>query len=149
MNLEQLYSEIANGNEEAFDFIAQWNRHCHLVDDVIDGDLKDHQEVLKTFVQGQDLFVHPFFDKHRDRLYPVTILAANAYADSLELSLSDKESDKKLSDVLRSYGNEVLIIVAGICTPDGEDVWNRMRKYSRIIRQESWFKHHTKDNEPI
>ncbi len=144
MNKEQLFAEICAGNVQAFEFINLWLKHAHFVDDIIDKEVPQ-QDIVRSYVEAQYLFTHPFFLEHRDRLYSLHILSAVAYVNSNDLELTHE----KLSDSLRSFGSHLLVLVAGICAPEGEPVFDRMCRLGLEIHKQSWSLHHDENNKPI
>ena len=149
VNLEQLYSELCSGNLEAYDFLMQWEGHCHTVDDICDGEITDSLCIVKGFVTAQCLILHPFFVKHQARLWPILLLSANAYSDSLLFQNSSEDYKKQIGDYLRSFSNEMLLIVGMLCARDDETAWDKVRKISPLIRELSYKKHHNENGEPI
>jgi hypothetical protein len=140
MTTEQLYTEIAGGQDDAFEWVTIWGNHVHMVDDIVDGDTRDAGSVMKAFINCHGLFNHPFYVKNADRLYPIIFLAGVAYSDSCKFK--DDSQLGAVADVLRSYGNEVLLLVAAICTPEGENTWERVMRLSEIIRRKSYNEQH-------
>lgn len=136
--IEALYREIAQGNESAYEWICLWQDHCHKVDDILDREIEHPDEIIKAFLQCEALYSHSFYSEYKHRLYPVIFLAANAYADSIQMKYTLPE----VADIIRSNGNEVLILVAAICTPLGVDVWNNTRNISQKIREFSYKSQH-------
>lgn len=142
--LHSLFTEISNGNAQAYEWLVLWNQHIHRLDDIIDepGEYNSDQ-IIEAFAKAQGVVIHPFFVENKATLWPIILLAANAYSDSNNY-LNDHEAveiwTKQVGDVLRSYGNEVMIVVAGICAVN--DSFQRMRALSHKIRELSWRIHH-------
>lgn len=148
MNKEQLIAAICNGREDAYEFVNLWLHHINNVDDTIDGDIKTTKDILGAFNCAIDLVRSPFFRANEARLYTVHILASIAYAHSVEFLKTKDDSLHKVADILRSYGNEMLILVAGICSKEDENVWDRMFRLGIEIRKLSWAEHHDSTGRP-
>lgn len=136
-------AEIAKDNVEAVNFIMRWLQHIHHVDDIID-ESPEPEQVIEAFVNATMLFgSDPFYRANWNVLYPINLLAANAYADSVSWQTS---SDWRalFSDVLRSYGNEMLLMVAYLVGG-----WKHMRKISPKLRELSYNNHHTSEGAKI
>lgn len=132
MSLDQL----ANGNSQAADFIRLWLRHIHEVDDLVDEET-NVEKLLAAFIHTQVLFgTNPFYQTYWNILYPVFILAANAYADSVAWEDSKAVWQRQVANVLRSYGNEMLCMVAYITGG-----WSHMRTISLQLRERSYNDH--------
>jgi hypothetical protein len=151
MTKEQLMAEICSGREDAFEFINLWLKHAHEVDDIIDKKIVNSQLIVQAFVNAYHLFTHPFFLANKDKLYPIHILAAVAYANSNEFADMAEldEMQAKLADNLRSFGNHLLVIVAGICCPENTNVFERMCWLGTMIHKQAWLKHHDENGKPI
>lgn len=150
-NWEQLLAAISNGDKEAYDFIIAWQNHSHIVDDIIDGEIVNKSLIVKAFVNAQGLVQMPFFQKYNQVLWAQLILAANAYVDHLEIGaeISGKDYKKLISDSLRSYPNEMLILVAMLTSKEDEVPWDRARKISLQLRELSYIEHHDSEGNPI
>src|SRR5260370_42439230 len=145
MNLEQLYAEIANGNEEAYKFIIAWQDQSHKLDDIIDNCESDPEVIIETMLSGQDLVLCPFFLQYKATLYPLHFLALSNYADSIKWSRESVDYKQRIADIIRSCGNDMLLTVCAICSnPEEEVAWRRIRRLSLILRELSYVTHHDK-----
>ena len=147
--LEQLLTEICNGDNEAWEFCCHWINQCHFIDDIIDNPKTKPEEVIKTIMAAGDLVLHPFFQKNKEKLYPLRVLIANAYTDSVLFERSKFPEDKQIGDILRFCGNEMLLMIAAITTKEDQNVWERLRSISPSLRRLSFKEHHTVEGQPI
>lgn len=138
--LQELCIKIANGNQEAFEFIILWNGLCHSIDDVVDCSGKNPEFIIKSFMSVFSLCEHPFYKKYSASLYSVIVLTANAFADSNDERLIILQ----IKDTLRFYGNEMLMWIAFIT--GGHQL---MREISWKLRAISYNEHHGSSNQPI
>jgi hypothetical protein len=141
--LEQ-YSEVCCGNRDAERFIAQWNLFVHGIDDIIDTGNASAEEIISVFAQANVVYSQQFYRDHYLTLQPVILLITNAYADSVLWEKRGTEGQKKMADVLRFAGNEILFAVALICGG-----YQHMRSVSAGIRDKSWKTHHNNQGESV
>jgi hypothetical protein len=137
----QLLEQAANGREDALAFLRYFMELGHKIDDIIDKPDTSKEEILQTFLLTVVLFsANKFYIQYREQLYPLVTASLNSYATSVSWEASDQEHKRKLADVLRSDGVQVVEFVAMIC--GGID---RMRVLSPLLREDSWRTHHIQD----
>lgn len=146
INVEQLYARIANNNVEANEFIVAWGNHAHQVDDLIDNKTTNEDKIIQAFLSLYELLEIPFYRNNKERLYPIMFLAANAYCDSIHFNstIGHSKIESNVANVLRSYGNEVLIMVAVL----SGNSWEQVREISKDLRKLSIQTHFTVEGEP-
>jgi hypothetical protein len=138
----QLLEQAANGRDDALSFLRYYMELGHRIDDIIDKPDTTNEEVLQTFMLALTLFsINRFYQEHREQLFPLIAASLNSYATSVAWEQSDKDHQRKLSDVLRSDGVQVIEYVAFIC--GGIE---RMRVLSPLLRENSWHTHHSGNN---
>lgn len=112
-------SRICCGDAQAMDFLCQWAKYCHAIDDIIDGDNRSPEHVINTSgAMPVLLFTHPFFVRNPAitvALRQVVLLVANTYADSVAWEKSPLLWQREHADVLRHCGNEMVFAVAQLC----------------------------------
>ena len=140
-----LYAEVCSGNTDAFLFVCLWAVYVHAIDDIIDGEkhMQSAESILEVFAQANILFTQPFYRQHAEELQMVVMKATNAYADSVALEKSADKGLRKMADVLRFAGNEMLFAVALICGG-----FQHMSQLSPRIREMSWAAHHDENGAP-
>lgn len=132
--LERLYQEIANGDEEAFRFVIAWQLYCHGIDDIVDGDEKSSEGIVAVFFTSCELYNSNFWLRHGRELHILVPVITNDYADS---NSQNKKITKEQKDFLRSTGNNMLLAVSYITGG-----YPLMRKLSPKIREMSFREHH-------
>ena len=152
--LKKLIHDVANGDAQAFEWINIWNQHVNNVDDIVDGELTNVNDIVQAFMVSHEMLLHPFFMRNAGKLYPVLFLCANAYCDSEELRKINVDAGEddwphKVSDVLRSYGNEMLVAVAAITRTGSNSIWTEVRDISMRLREISYESHHNSSGDPV
>lgn len=125
MNDLELSLILANGNESAAEFLRLWAEYCHAIDDIVDGDERSAQHVIRSFATGACVFHHPFYLQNLACLRQIVLLVSNEYADSVEFEKSPEPWKRAHADVLRHAGNLMVIAVAQLCGG-----WDHARKIS-------------------
>lgn len=141
--LEKLQIYLGNC-PDAIRFVKAFQDYCHNIDDIIDEKITDPEKILKVFLQAASIYSSNFYIKYSTQLYPLILVITNTYADSVKMERSGVAWKKKVSDVLRSTGNDILIFVVGIVAG-----WESMRDVSELIREYSYAEHHNELGEPI
>ncbi len=114
--LENFFSTVCNGNAVALDWLCRWHRYCHEIDDIIDdSQWHDRERMLALFVSMNDLYSHPFYVQHCQRLQPVVMLATGTFADSIKFERSKQLWQRQWAEVMRHCGNLMIDAVAFIC----------------------------------
>ena len=129
-DVEKLYMEASNGNDEAFKFLIGFNNYCHGIDDIVDGEVKDSEGIVAIFFTAAVIFHNNYWIKNSKHLLPVLILITNDYVDS-------NNEKEKLRDMLRFCGNNMIKIVAFI-----EGGYELMRQVSPKLNALSYREHH-------
>lgn len=106
---------LANGNASAAEFLCLWALYCHAIDDVVDGDTKDAEGVIRSFTLAPLVFGHPFYIENISALRVVTLLVSNMYADGEAWKSADEHWRRQFADSYRHAGNEMVFAVALIC----------------------------------
>ena len=131
-------------DQDAIRFIKAFGSYCHEIDDIIDEKITDPEKILRTFVNAAAIYSCNFYQRFADRLYPTVLLITNEYADSVKWEKNDDSYKEHISDVLRSCGNNMLILVVGIVAG-----YEAMRDVSCLIRETSYLKHHDELGKPV
>jgi len=124
------------GQPDAMDFLTLWSDYVHGIDDLID-EVTEPEFRIGLFAQALNLYNHPFYLKHRERLYPVILSCTNLYADSVAWEKSDDEWRRQFSDWARHGGAEMVLAVAGIVGG-----YRHMRSISLELRTVNYQEHH-------
>jgi len=113
--LWNIYHEACIGNVDAFAFLLSFHCLAHFLDDMCDGEIPMNAEnLLDSHMQANALYSTPFYIQNSARLSGVISVIVNTYADSIAWEKSDTDWKKKVSDVIRQCGNDMVITVAGI-----------------------------------
>ena len=145
----EILTKASAGNADALRFLMHFCAYAHAIDDIID-DLWAKKDVppariLDTFAQANILYSQPFYQANTASLQPVVMLVTNAYADSVEWEQRGTgEGEKRMADVRRFAGNEMLLAVALVCGG-----YKAMRELSPIIYNRSWREHHDAAGQPV
>jgi len=147
-NSNELCAPICLGNLDALHYCNLWFKYCHGIDDLLDTSIDGRpimskEEILSLFFQAACLFNSKFFVEHRQLLFPIVLQVTNTYADSVEWEQSPKAHLRVIADVLRTCGNEMLIMVALIC--GGE---KHMRTVSQVLKEKAWLLQHDNSGNP-
>lgn len=134
---------LTKGDKEAAAFIRSWRAYVHGIDDIIDGDIKEPEQILRVFMQAAFLYAEPFYLKNLPRLYQLVINCTNAYADSVNWEKSEVEWKRNFSDHYRHFGAEMVLAIAEICGG-----YDHMRQVSVYLREICWNEHHNEKGEP-
>lgn len=131
-------------HELALQWVFQFQELCHLVDDIIDERITDPEVVLKMHQLTVTVFTSEFFYRYRADLYPIQCLITNVYADSVNME-QDKDTPWKQSmfDGLRNISNEMFSHIVGLLCG-----WEAKREISMLLREDSYYHHHTKEGKP-
>jgi hypothetical protein len=142
--LRERVSMLIGEDTDAAKFVRAFGSWCHAIDDVVDGETKDSEGIIKAFMLPAAIFSSNFYQQNIQALFPIVMLIANAYADSVQWEKSCEEWKARQSDVLRNCGNEMLLAVIGICRG-----YEAMRQVSQMIRENSHYRHHDEDGKAI
>ena len=118
------------------------------MDDIVDKKINNVEAIIKSYINAQSITQSPFFLANRDFLWSQLLLAANSYLDS-EAWKDEIGWKKQVSDFLRSYPNEMLLITAMLTTKPEESPWDRVRNISLKLREYSYSEHHDNDGNPV
>lgn len=132
----QLQREAALGNPDALVFLLSFTAYAHAIDDLIDEE-SSPESLLTMCVQANEMYSTPFWLAHSARLGGVIGLIANAYADSIAWEQHSEDWKRRMADVLRQAGNEMLMAVAQIVGG-----WQHMRRISMRVRECAYHEQH-------
>lgn len=104
--LKEFYLLVANGNEDAYNFIALWQTYCHSFDDLVD-DKCTVEDLIENNLGLAKVMKNRFFSQHAELLYPQIYLSAEAYRAS-----EKEEKDTNLGEFLSHEGNNMIRTVA-------------------------------------
>jgi hypothetical protein len=137
MSYEAIYRTACGARADALDFIINWSRYCHEIDDLIDGREKCPEKFLDALALANLIYSSDFYQANLRELAITALAVTNAYADSLAWAADGMEWKRKWADTLRFAGNEMVLAVACICGG-----YERMRAVSLQLREDSWAAHH-------
>ena len=148
-----LYLEVGKHLEKYPDaamFLMRYGDLCHAVDDLIDWDnptFKDRRVlVLDCFNLELDVFSCPFYHTNVFWLYPIAKNIHRVYSASVVWEKSDVEWKRQYADVIRCFGNEMIMaMLEHICHLSYEE----LRRIDTLMREDSWERHHTPEGKPI
>jgi hypothetical protein len=147
-NRDLVLEQAANGNAEALSFMRQLQTIAHHIDDLVDEKQDGPWKMLEAFQETMTLFaVNPFFEAHKQALFPVILLAFAHYVQSVAWENQGEEYRKSralMADHLRSDMNSVFELVSLITGGPA-----RMREFIPVLRDESWATHHDAEGNPI
>ncbi len=131
MNTPEELREALGGNEDAYRFCTTFVSHCHVLDDIIDGDKEiTDEELIKSEVQMMmALVANPFFAENKTYLMPLIIQSFNAWLDSNNWESSKDEKLQRASDVLKGYYHEVVYGAIFLCS--GYEALRKVTKKNR------------------
>jgi hypothetical protein len=132
------------GDSPAGKFVGAFGAWCHAIDDIVDGDTKTPEGIVKAFVSSFALASSTYYQQNVNQLFPIVLLIANAFLDSVAWENDEEEWRRKQADVLRNAGNEMMLAVIGI-----ERGFDAMRQVSLLIRECSHYRHHDAEGRPI
>lgn len=125
-------------NAEALAFVKLFAAYAHRCDDIIDGDLKNPEDIIVTFEMAATVYSMPFYQKNIARIFPVIKVITNMYMDSVALEKGDKEWQLRTARVLSHAFNE--LIVACVEIVNGYDarriVSMKLREFSHLQQEE-------------
>jgi len=134
---EKLYMQASNGNAEALQFLCMFNKYCHGIDDIVDGEVKDAEGIISIFLSAGTVFSHSYWQVNGRDLYMTLVLLTNDYADSTKPT-------EVMKDLLRFSGNNMIKAVAFLCGGYGN-----LRNISTKLNDLAFKEHHNSDNQPI
>lgn len=148
MNLQDAEAQetkwLTCGNEPAAEFLRLWRAYVHGIDDIIDGEIKAPEGILRVFMQAAFVYSHPFYLQNMVALRQLVVNCTNAYADSVLWEKSDVEWKRQFADHYRHFAAEMVLAIAGICGG-----YDHMREASKWLREICWKEHHNKDGEMV
>jgi hypothetical protein len=125
------------GNKQAGEFLRLWRAYVHGIDDIIDGDLKESEGILRVFMLAAFVYAHPFYLQNMAALQQIVINCTNAYADTVAWERSEEPWRRQFADHYRHFGAEMVLAIAHICGG-----FDHMRKVSPLLRETCWKEHH-------
>ena len=136
--LGNIYEQAANGRDDARLFLLGWHHYCHLIDDLVDGDVTPTAETIcEVLVMACKLLSTPFYQANALRLSGVVVAITNTYADSVAWERTDTAWKKQVADTIRQTGNDMIATVADITGG-----YRGMRSISLALREEAWRNQH-------
>ncbi|HTH21690.1 MAG TPA: hypothetical protein VL854_05700 [Nitrososphaeraceae archaeon] len=135
-------TELAE-HPDAVKFIYAFSAYCHGIDDIIDGEIKDTEGILRVFGMAADVFTCPFWRQYGPMLYIVEKVINNDFSDSEVMKNSEHQWQRQHADVLRCSANNMLHAVLYLLC--GREV---ARRVSLDIRTCSYFNHHDEAGNP-
>ncbi len=126
------YKFIVCGNEAAERFCKVFVAHCHLLDDLVDGDKPwDDERIIASEINWlMELCGNPFFLAHKPQLISLIATGFNAWLDANRWA-KDNDSRKALaSDVVKGIYHEVVHYCALACGG-----WKHLREVTTRFRE--------------
>lgn len=124
--------EIADGNQDAANFLLSFQAKAHLMDDAVDMDRvrsdAEHAEIEADWLLT--LTTNPFVLRHSGKLVPVLLFGLNAWLDANQMQRSVIAEDRRTADVVKGMYGEVVFLTAHLCGG-----WNHMRAMSQKFRK--------------
>lgn len=144
----ELFQTICKGNKSAVDYLLLWVKYTDEVDNLVDTmqdgrPIMSKEHILRIFVMAIQVYNHPFYVQFRECLSMVAMLVTNTYTDSVLWERSPIESRRKMADVIRFCGNDMIFAVSTICGG-----YDHTRKLSQCIRDGDWKYHHDEEGNP-
>ena len=139
---EAALHRACQGQPAAMDFLRHWSRYVHGIDDLID-EPTSHEFRIGLFAWALELYNHPFYLQHRERINPIILMATNAYADSVAWEQSPDAWKRQFSDWARHCGAEMVLCVAGIVGG-----YAHLREISLELRTVNYQEHHDEKGIP-
>ena len=131
--LERLYLEIANNDENCFNFIVACNQYFHDIDDIVDEDKTGILIRMKTYADANNIFSSIYYQTYSGILNPVIQMITSKYHLSVEYENGTIDWQKDEANFLRSCGNDLLLVVAAIQhAGDYNKLFNISRKLSEL-----------------
>lgn len=123
---------VTRGNEDAASFLRVFVAHCHMLDDIVDGDKPCDDERLMASETDWLLALtgNTFFLQHRALLVPLIVQGFNAWLDSNDWAQSTDSYKRLASDVLKGFYHEVVWQVAFLCGG-----WKHLRAVTTRARE--------------
>lgn len=129
-DIPTVFTDVAKGESAAYDFLAALYLWIHKQDDLIDRD----KPVAPEITVGHDLNViwevsrNPFFQKHKDFLWPLFVLSGISYIASEDFKTRPDVLDRITAQVLKSEYMNILFGVA-YCVGGYDHAVAMSRKY--------------------
>lgn len=119
------FTQMANGDEDAFRFMWTFWSFTHLYDDLVDRDRPvTAEQAAGEFVSLlTTLLYNPFFVQHKDTLFPMIVSMFNRWVDGDLWEQSDQLFDQVASSVIRCGDVDLYHIVAFLTGG-----WDNMRR---------------------
>lgn len=136
-------NRCCGNNAEAKDWLRQWRRYVHQIDDLVDDAAlrADAEFVLNTFARAAVLYTHPFFLKNIGSLRQLVLNITNTYADSVRFERLGCDWQKDWADHHRHCGSEMVLAVCMICHGGGVEGYEAARALSAEVRVLSYEEH--------
>jgi hypothetical protein len=129
--------ELCCGNFAAMQFCKVLWDWCQWIDDTLDRDKTWLPELaIKTNLNAIVVFSeNEFFQRHRDVLGALVMLAARAQGDSIEWAKRKSRKDRRAADILKSLYHEIFWQVAFFSAVEaGKDGWEHLTNMTRKYR---------------
>jgi hypothetical protein len=136
--LLDIYKIAANRNTDALVFIMAFHGYAHRIDDVVDGEVHcGPEELIELLMLANALYSTPFYIENSARLSGVVGSIANTYLDSVHWERDSTEWKRRVADVIRLCGNDMVCAVAFIVGG-----FRHMRDISLRLREFAWHSQH-------
>lgn len=140
---QRALERVCCGRPEAMQWLRLWREYVHAIDDVEDEETTPEFR-QRIYVLALELYTHPFFKAHEQRLKQVVLNCTNAYADTLAWERSGIGWQREFADHYRHFGAEMVIAVAQLCGG-----YDHGRGISLELRATCWLEHHDKEGKPV
>jgi len=134
--LINLYREACLENPDAMVFLLAFHCYAHAVDDLVDEGCTP-EKLLDCLAQANAMYGTLFWLANSARLGGVISQIANTWADSVAWEREDEEWKRRVADVIRQCGNDMVTQVASIVGG-----WRHMRSISLRLREHAYNEQH-------
>jgi hypothetical protein len=124
--------KIANGNEQAADFIEAFVALCHTLDDIEDKDKPVTDErLIGDFIRFKEaLQLNPWASARATTFFPLIVVSFNAWLDANQWEKSEDVAKQRDADVVKGIYHEVVYWVAYLTGG-----WSHLRKTTSVHRE--------------
>lgn len=115
--IEEIISDVCNGDSHAVGFCTVIYHWLHAIDDLYDRDKEITPEAWMNVNLGvmDQCHNNPFFKKHYVSLFPLIKAAFQAYASSERMRKAGEVRELVIAEVLKSQYQDIFYHVAFLC----------------------------------
>lgn len=142
--LDKIFLDHPEGNE-AKAFLVNFGLYCHMIDDLIDGEVENKPEQFAaTLMLATNIYSCAFYSNHQQQLYHAVHLIHHMYFDSVQMERSNVLWKREQADTLKSAGIQMTMTIIEILGGG-----SKRRELAQLVYEHSYKAQHDEAGNPL